>query len=79
MESHVHAAERRSELGEALETALNDGAAAERYRRSQIDARRGRLNAAQSARPLEFDESGFPIPQRAPSFVERVARLLGRP
>jgi anti-sigma regulatory factor (Ser/Thr protein kinase) len=30
----------------------------------------------ESARPLEFDESGFPIPQRAPGFVERVARLL---
>jgi hypothetical protein len=27
-------------------------------------------------RPLEFDDNGFPIPQRTPSFVTRVARLL---
>jgi hypothetical protein len=28
------------------------------------------------ARPLEFDANGFPVAQRNPSFVSRVARLL---
>jgi hypothetical protein len=59
-----------------VEAALSEEAGAERYRRSQVDARRGRTNAADRARPMEFDESGFPLPQRSPSFVERVARLL---
>jgi hypothetical protein len=26
--------------------------------------------------PQEFDERGFPIPQRMPAFAERVRRLL---
>ena len=28
------------------------------------------------ARPLEFDRNGFPVAQRNPTFVTRVARLL---
>jgi hypothetical protein len=48
----------------------------ERYRRSQGLARNGTRDAAGRAHPLEFDESGFPIAQSRPSFVERVARLL---
>jgi hypothetical protein len=28
------------------------------------------------ARPLEFDANGFPVVQRNPNFVSRVARLL---
>jgi hypothetical protein len=28
------------------------------------------------ATPLEYDESGFPIAARVPTFVERVRRLL---
>jgi hypothetical protein len=28
------------------------------------------------ARPLEFDRNGFPVAQRNPSFVTRVAQLL---
>jgi hypothetical protein len=28
------------------------------------------------ARPLEFDRNGFPVAQRTPGFVTRVARLL---
>jgi hypothetical protein len=28
--------------------------------------------------PLEFDDNGFPVTQRIPSFVTRVARLLSR-
>jgi hypothetical protein len=49
---------------------------AERYQRRQRELRSGRTRARDGARPREFDESGFPIPQRNPSFIERVARLL---
>jgi hypothetical protein len=28
------------------------------------------------ARPMQYDESGFPIPPNVPSFAERVRRLL---
>jgi hypothetical protein len=46
------------------------------YRSSQRDALRGRGNDPQRSRPLEFDESGFPLPQDRPGFARRVARLL---
>ena len=49
---------------------------AERYRQKQRKARQGSTRAEAGARPMEFNESGFPIAQRRPSFVERVARLL---
>ena len=49
---------------------------AERYRRYRREAASGNSGASNGARPLEFDESGFPVPQRGRSFVERVARLL---
>jgi anti-sigma regulatory factor (Ser/Thr protein kinase) len=46
------------------------------YRRAQRVAL-GRVGRSATApRPLEFDENGFPLPQRTPGFVERVARLL---
>ena len=48
----------------------------ERYRRSQRLASDGGPRAADRPHPLEFDESGFPIPQRSPTFIDRVARLL---
>ena len=51
--------------------------APERYRRSQLEARRGTRVAGDRPRPLEFDARGFPIRQPTPSFVQRVARLLG--
>lgn len=51
--------------------------AAERYRRSQLEVRRGTRVAGDRPRPLEFDAHGFPIRQPIPSFVQRVARLLG--
>jgi hypothetical protein len=62
--------------GDTLETALREQAGAERYERRQRQLRRGRAGAVDRPRPLEFDDSGFPIAQRIPSFVARVARLL---
>jgi hypothetical protein len=64
------------DLGDALEAALREQAAAEGYQRSQAQIRRGRAEPAERPRPLEFDRNGFPVPQRPPSFVQRVARLL---
>jgi anti-sigma regulatory factor (Ser/Thr protein kinase) len=51
------------------------------YRRAQRQALERRGLAGRGAQragagPLEFDESGFPIPQRPAGFVERAARLL---
>jgi hypothetical protein len=67
---------RQRYLGDAIALVLKEQAGAERYQRRQRQARRGRTNAVDSPRPLEFDENGFPIAQRTPSFVTRVARLL---
>ena len=67
---------RQRGLDDAVWTALSEQAAVERYRRSQAQVRRGSADAAGGARPLEFDESGFPIPQRGAGFATRVARLL---
>jgi anti-sigma regulatory factor (Ser/Thr protein kinase) len=49
--------------------------AAASYRRAQRRALRDGVER-DGARPLEFDESGFPIPQRNQGFVDRIARLL---
>ena len=46
------------------------------YWQRQRRVRSGRAGTADRPRPLEFDESGFPIAQRNSSFVQRVARLL---
>jgi hypothetical protein len=62
-------------LQNAVKAILDDEAGAEQYRQAQREATSGNRDA-DGARPLEFDESGFPIPQRRASFVERVARLL---
>jgi hypothetical protein len=66
------------ELGDALEASLGEEAAAEDHRRSQRQLRRGTAGRVEGFRPLEFDRNGFPVPQPAPSFVLRVARLLSR-
>jgi hypothetical protein len=66
---------RQRELADALVVALNQHPGAERYRRRQSQARHGRTETG-DPRPLEFDENGFPVTQRTPSFVARVARLL---
>ena len=64
------------DLGDALEAALREQARDERYARSPLQAARGGADPSGQAHPLEFDESGFPIPQAKPSFRTRVARLL---
>ena len=67
---------RQRDLGAALEGVLSELVGAERYGRLQRRARSGRARAPAGAHPLEFDTRGFPLPQRNPGFVERVARLL---
>jgi hypothetical protein len=62
---------------DAVDAALYKRDAAERYRRSQLEGRRGTRVAADRPRPLEFDAGGFPIGQPITSFEQRVARLLG--
>jgi hypothetical protein len=63
--------ERQRELDDAM-----------RYRpqprqpRQPRQLRRETAGAVEHPRPLEFDGNGFPIAQRIPSFVTRVARLL---
>jgi hypothetical protein len=59
-----------------LDAAQRELRGAERYRQYQRRVRRGNARAADGARPQEFDALGFPIPQRNPSFLERVSRLL---
>lgn len=51
-------------------------AAAERYQQRQRQATSGRAGAGDHARPLEFDESGFPVAQPNSTFLARVTRLL---
>ena len=66
----------RRELGDAVERAETELRVAERYRLSQRQTRSGRAETLDRRGPLEFDESGFPIPQRSPGFVRRVTRLV---
>ena len=67
---------RLRELGDALDGALRGEAAAEHYQLSRTQLRPGGAGRGEGPRPLEFDRNGFPVPQPAPSFVLRVARLL---
>ena len=67
---------RQREWDDALAIVLEEQTGRERYRRRQLQVRRGRTETQDRPRPLEFDENGFPIAQRTHSFVTRVARLL---
>ena len=67
---------RQRELGDALAVVLQEQAGAERSRRRQRQLRRGRTETLHRPSPLEFDENGFPVAQRTPNFITRVARLL---
>ena len=73
----MHRQARQRELGDAIADALKDQAGAERYQRRQRQARGAKAQTVERPRPLEFDGNGFPVAQRIPSFVTRVARLLG--
>jgi len=50
--------------------------AARMRRATQARRRTGAAGQQGWAQPLQFDESGFPIPRSMPSFGERVRRLL---
>jgi hypothetical protein len=67
---------RQRELGDAFALVLQQQAGAERYRRRQRQVRRGSAETVDRPRPLEFDENGFRVAQRTPSFITRVARVL---
>jgi hypothetical protein len=64
------------ELADALALVLQEQAGTGRDRRRQQQVGRRRTETVDRPRPLEFDESGFPLAQRTSSFVTRVARLL---
>ena len=66
---------RQRMLRDALKVAL-ERATVERYERRQRQARSGRAAARDAARPLKFDEGGFPVRQRNSTFLARVGRLL---
>jgi hypothetical protein len=64
---------RRRKLGHAMAAGVSDRADTEREQTVLADTE---PKTAGRARPLEFDANGFPVAQRNPSFVSRVARLL---
>jgi hypothetical protein len=66
---------RRRRLGHAMVAGVSDRGAMERER-SQLGVADTDPETVGRARPLEFDANGFPVAQRNPSFVSRVARLL---
>jgi hypothetical protein len=74
-EDEMNGQARQRDLGDALALVIEHHAGAERYRHRQRQARRG-TETLDRPRPLEFDENGFPVAQRIPSFITRVARLL---
>jgi hypothetical protein len=72
---------RRRELSRAVEAALDEMQGAERYRLAQREVRKGNSGNGESGNgerphPLEYDENGFPAPQRLASFGERIRRLI---
>jgi hypothetical protein len=64
---------RQRELADAVAAVLKQQPGA---RTNQPRPRRETAEPVEHPRPLEFDGNGFPIAQRIPSFVTRVARLL---
>jgi hypothetical protein len=63
------------DLRAALEVVLRDQAGLARYEDSQRKVRRG-VGAGAQAHPLQFDASGFPVPQSNSRLVQRIARML---
>lgn len=68
-------AERR-QWRDAVEDVINAPKAAGRYQPREARTGRGTVRADDGPRPLEFDEGGFPIPQSAPRFRQRIGRLI---
>jgi hypothetical protein len=64
----------RPELSAAVAAALTELEGAARYRQVQREPNAGTQG---TARPLEFDDNGFPLAQPTTGFVHRVRRLLG--
>jgi hypothetical protein len=67
---------RQRDVGAALRAVLDEQAGAARYAEYQEEMRSGTRHNTPGAHPQEFDENGFPLPQRKTSFLERVARLI---
>jgi hypothetical protein len=67
---------RQRELGDAVAAALKQQPGVERYQARPRQLRLETAEPVEHPRPLEFDGNGFPIAQRIPSFVTRLARLL---
>jgi hypothetical protein len=67
---------RRRKLGHAMAAGVSDRADTEREQRAQTEVADTEPKTVGRARPLEFDANGFPVAQRNPSLVSRVARLL---
>ena len=67
---------RQRDVRYAVDAALREMTGAAQYGRSQRAATSGRGSPGHGYHPREYDESGFPIPQEGPGFVQRVARLL---
>jgi hypothetical protein len=67
---------RQRELGDAVAAVLKQQPGARTNQPRSRQLRREAAEAVEHPRPLEFDGNGFPIAQRIPSFVTRVARLL---
>jgi hypothetical protein len=65
-------------LGDVRARSEGERTSGDRYLRARESVRSGGPASVDPARPLEFDESGFPIAQRPSTFVQRVARLLAR-
>jgi hypothetical protein len=61
---------------DAVEDALTAQQKFDGYERRQWELTRGKSRANDGPRPLEFDASGFPIPQPRPRFAQRIGRLV---
>jgi hypothetical protein len=61
---------------DAVEETLKNQNGAAHYQLRQREMRSGENRADDGPRPLEFDDGGFPIPQRSPRFVQRIGRLI---
>jgi len=73
-ESEISDKSRQRELDRAMEAARSQPEGGEDP--PVATQMRAEAETVGRARPLEFDRNGFPVAQRNPTFVTRVARLL---